>query len=83
MEDYEIIKDSSSSIPYKFIIRKENDAYVVTDSRIPRDGNLYANDMKNIFPHKVRKDINNVYYDGTIEKLEFDIKEQVKLYFHQ
>ena len=57
--------------------------YVVIDSRIPRDGSLYNKDMKNIFPYWVRKDMDDIYMDGTIERLQLDIQEQVKLYFHK
>ncbi len=36
-------------MPYKFVVKYIDNEYVVTDSRIPRDGRLYAKDMKNIF----------------------------------
>ncbi|MBE6144310.1 MAG: helix-turn-helix transcriptional regulator [Firmicutes bacterium] len=83
LENNELKKDSGSSIPYKFIVEFIDDKYIVTDSRIPRDGNLYKADMANIFPRSVRNDMNKVYMDGTIEKLELNIQEQVKLYFHK
>ena len=83
LKNNEINKDSVSSIPYKFIVKYIDDEYVVTDSIIPRDGSLYDKDMKNIFPYWVRKDMDDIYIDGTIEKLQLDIKEQVKLYFHK
>lgn len=47
LENNEIKKDSGSSIPYKFVVKYIDDEYVVTDSRIPRDGSLYEKDMKN------------------------------------
>lgn len=79
----EIIENSASSIPYKFVVEKINDKFEVTDSRIPRDGSYYAIDMKNIFPRSVRNDMDKVQYDGTIDKLKLDINEQLKLYYHQ
>lgn len=82
LENNEIKKDSGSSIPYKFVVKYIDDKYVVTDSRIPRDGSLYEKDMKNIFPYLVRKDMDDIYMDGTIERLQLDIQEQIKLYFH-
>lgn len=82
-ENNEIKQDSGSSIPYKFVVELINDKYKVTDSRIPRDGSYYDEDMKNIFPRSVRKDMDNVYNDGTSEKLKMDIQKQVSLYFHQ
>lgn len=82
LENNIVKQDSSSSIPYKFVVKYIDDEYVVTDSRIPRDGRLYAKDMKNIFPYLVRKDMDKIYMDGTIERLQLDIQEQIKLYFH-
>ncbi len=83
LENNIIKKDSSSSIPYKFVIEKIDDEYVVTDSRTPRDGSYYLDDMKNIFPKSVRDDMEKVHTDGTIEKLRLDIEQQIKLYFHR
>ena len=83
LENNEIKQDSCSSIPYMFVVEHTNDEYKVTDSRIPRDGNYYAEDMKNIFPRSVRNDMDEVYNDGTIEKLEKDIQKQLSLYFHK
>jgi len=82
LENGEIVENSSLSIPFKFVVEKKDDDFVVKDSRIPRNGSYYYEDMKNIFPKSVRNDISNVYKDGTIERLELDIKQQVKLYFH-
>lgn len=76
-------KSSGSSIPYKFVIEKIDDKWVVTDSKIPRDGALYKEDMKAIFPNDVRKEMKKIEYDGTIENLKADIDKQVKLYFHK
>jgi len=83
LENGEIIEISGSSIPHKFVVELINDEYVVTESKIPRDGSLYVDDMKNIFPISVRREINLVHNDGTIERLELDIEEQVKLYFNK
>lgn len=76
-------QDSGYSIPYKFVVEKINGEYIVTDSRIPRDGSYYLEDMKNIFPKSVRNDMDNVYSDGTVETLELGVLEQAKLYFHK
>ena len=83
LENDEFKQDSGSSLPYKFVVEKINEEFRITDSRIPRDGSLYDEDMKNIFPKSVRKDMENVYLDGTSERLKLDIHEQVKLYFHE
>lgn len=82
LEQEEIKQDSGSSIPYKFTVEKIDGNFVVTDSRIPRDGSYYAEDMKKIFPRSVRNDMKDVHSDGTVARLGMDIEEQVKLYFH-
>ena len=85
MEKYykeeDIKKDSTFSIPYKFVVEFIDDEYVVTDSRTPRDGSYYEDDMKNIFPKSARDDMKDVYEDGTIERLKLDINRQKELYF--
>ena len=83
LENEELKKDSGSSIPYKFQVEKINEEYQVTDSRIPRDGSYYVLDMKNIFPRSVRNDMEEVYTDGTVERLGIEVEEQAKLYFHK
>ncbi len=83
LENDELKQDSSSSIPYKFVVEKVNEEYVVTDSRIPRDGSYYSDDMKNIFPSSIRNDMEKVYTDGTVERLGLEVEEQAKLYFHK
>ena len=82
LENNEIKQDSSSSIPYMFVVEQTNYKYKVTDSRIPRD-KVYTEDMKNIFPRSVRNDMDEIYNDGTIERLKMDIEKQLNLYFHK
>lgn len=83
LENDEIKQDSGSSIPHKFVVKNVDGKFTVTDSRIPRDGSYYSVDMKNIFPNSVRDDMNDVHIDGTIERLQLDIEQQTKLYFHK
>lgn len=80
--DGNIKKDTSVSVPYKFVIEKINDVFSVKEARTPRDGSFYNEDMKDIFPSDVRKNMDKVYKDGTLEVLELDIQKQTKLYFH-
>ena len=82
LKNSEPVLESGASIPHKFVIKKENNQYIVDDYQIPRDGSLYGEDMKKIFPQSVLKEMELVHEDGTIDKLELDIKRQVKLYFH-
>ena len=83
LENGELKKDSGSSMPYKFKVEKVNDNFVVTDSRYPRDGSYYAEDMKNMFDKYVRSDMEKIHTDGTIGMLEMEVEEQAKLYFHK
>ena len=82
-EDGKIIQESGSSIPYKFVVEKINDKFEVSDSRIPRDGSYYPKDIKNIFPRSVRKEIENVHQDGTIERLSLDNRQKAEFYFNK
>ena len=79
----EIKQDSGSSIPYKFVVEKEDGVFKVTSYKIPRDGSYYVKDMKTIFPREVKKSMDDVHSDGTIKRLQLDIDEQTKLYFHK
>ncbi len=81
LENNEVIKDTSSSIPYKFELVKVDDDFVVKDYDIPRDGDYYPKDMKHIFPNSVLKDMDSIHTDGTIEKLSLEIQNYVDLYF--
>ena len=62
---------------------KTNDKFEVTASRIPRDGSYYPKDIKNIFPRSVRKEIENVHQDGTIERLSLENKQKAEFYFNK
>lgn len=83
LENDELKKDSGSSMPYKFKVEKANENFVVTDSRYPRDGSYYDEDMKNMFDKYVRSDMEKIHTDGTIDMLEMEVEEQAKLYFHK
>ena len=83
LENNEIKESSASSIPYKFVIKKKDGKFIVVDYKKPRDGSYYPKDIKNIFPRDVRSFIDDVHSDGTIKRLQLDIDEQTKLYFHK
>ena len=82
LESGKIEQASGASMPYKFVVENIDDKFVVTDSRVPRDGSYYAQDMENIFPLSVRRDMEEVYTDGTQVRLSQDIQRQAMLYFH-
>ena len=83
LENNEIKQDSSSSIPHKFVVEKVDGEFKVTDYKIPRDGSYYVKDMKTIFPREVKRSMDDVHSDGTVKRLQLDIDEQTKLYFHK
>lgn len=83
LENEEIKQDSGSSIPYVFVVENIDDEYMVTDSRIPRDGSYYAKDMKNMFPLSVRHDMEQIQLDGTIDMMLLEVEEKANLYFHK
>lgn len=80
-EDEKVINDSGSSIPYKFVVKKVNDKFEVSDSRIPRDGSYYSKDIKNIFPRSVRRQIEDVHQDGTVKRLSLENQQKAEFYF--
>lgn len=81
-ENGELKEDSGYSVPCKFTVEGKDGIYTVTESRMPRDGSFYSEDMKNIFPADVRRDMENADVDGTFEKLRAEVLEKAKLYFH-
>ena len=83
LDNGEIKQDSGSSIPYKFVVEKVDGTFKVTNYKIPRDGSYYPKDIKDIFPSEVEKSIFDVHNDGTVKRLQLDIDEQTKLYFHK
>lgn len=83
LENGEIKKDSGSSIPHKFVVENIDGIFTVIDSRIPRDGSYYSDDMRNIFPNSVKDYMDNVHIDGTVERLQMEIEHQAKLYFQK
>lgn len=82
-ENDEIKQGRGSSIPYKFVVENIDGKFIVTDSIIPRDGSFYVEDMKNIFPSGVINDMDRIYTDGTMERLQLDIDQQTEVYFHK
>ena len=67
-------------MPYRFKIDKHHN---VLAAEHPGDGTDYPIDMERLFPKQVINDMSSLYYDGIWDRMDLDIKEQVKLYFHQ
>ncbi len=83
LEDNNVVRDTSTSIPYKFTLIKNNNEFIVSAYDIPRDGSYYVKDMKQIFPNSVLRDMDSIHTDGTIERLSSEIQNEVNLYFHK
>lgn len=85
LDENDIKNYGSYSIPFKVTVKKQDQAekYSVVDSQYPRNGTYYSEDMKKLFPSSVIKDMNQIHKDGTYEKMQLDIEEQVQLYFHK
>lgn len=83
VENDEIKQEGGSSIPYKFVLYKPEDEFLVTDKIRPGDGSYYRDDMNSIFPRSVREDMEEIHSDGTIEELKADIQKQKEQYFNK
>lgn len=85
IEKDDVMNYGSYFLPFKFTVKKQeqNDKFTVVDSRHPRDGGYHSEDMKNLFPTSVLKDMNRIYIDGTFERLQLKVEEQVQLYFRK
>ncbi len=80
-ENGELKKDGGSSIPHKILLGKKGDTYTALKHEIPRDGTYYPEDMKKLFPSKIRTKINNAPVDGTVEKLIKEIETKAEEYY--
>ena len=78
LENNCVLPNTGSGKPYRFKLNKNN---IVLECDTPRDGSYYPIDMEQLFPRSVLNDMSNVYYDGTWDRLDLEIQQQVKLYF--
>ena len=81
-ENGKIVLSSGFSIPHKFEVVKVDNKFIVSNYIIPEDSGYSEEEMLKIFPKKILDDIYHAPVDGTVEKLDFNIQEQVELYFH-
>lgn len=81
-KDSEIVKESGSSIAYKFIIsRSADDIYKVESYQIPKDGNRYEDSLKEIFSSSVRRQIADFERYNEVSKLKFKIEQDKDNYY--
>ena len=82
LENNDIMNYSSYSIPFKFkVVEQDDGIFKVAEEKYPRDG-YYSEDMKELFDKSVIDDMEKIYKDGSLEKLQLEINEQISLYFH-
>lgn len=77
-----LFTDGGYSIPYRFTVVEEDGIYTVTEKEHPRDGGLYAQDVEELFPSSVRRQMSRIYWDGTAARMDLELEEKAKLYFH-
>ena len=82
-ENGQLMNASGSSIPHRFILEEEDGHFSVIADAIPRDGSFYPIDMEELFPWSVRVQMDLLHYNGDFERLERNIQQQAKLYFHE
>jgi transcriptional regulator with XRE-family HTH domain len=82
-ENGKILQGSGSSIPHRFILEEEDGQFSVIADAIPRDGSFYPIDMEELFPWSVRVQMDLLHHNGDFERLEKNIQQQAKLYFHE
>ena len=74
--------DSSSSMPYKITLKKDNNKYEIINIEHPRDGIFYVKDLEILFPKSVIKKFSTIHNDGTISRLEDINYEKALKYFN-
>ena len=83
--DGEVLHEqSASSYPCRFELKKENNNYKVTNFDVPRDGNLYNEDLKIYFPKYVRDKMEKLHdgKDNIFNKLNNENIRQAKEKFN-
>ena len=82
VDNGKLLADGGYSMPYRFTVEEKDGIFTVTKKEHPRDGSLYTQDMQTLFPASVRRQINRVYWDGTAARMNIELEEKAKLYFH-
>ncbi len=82
VDNGKLLADGGYSMPVRFTVQETDGTFTVTKKEHPRDGGLYAQDMEQLFPASVRRQINRTYWDGTAARLNIELEEKAKLYFH-
>ena len=73
----ELLENNNISAPHRFEIKKTDNGFEVLKVVVPREGTLYQEDVKMLFPEKVANDLLKAETDGTIDDLQIDIQNQV------
>ena len=78
-----IQQGGGSSGPRKFTVEYADGKFIITNVIQPRDGYFYQKDIEKIFPDIIRKSIDKIYEDNTIEKLSMHNARQAEAYFRK
>lgn len=69
---------SGISVPISVTIGKKDGQYTIISHQMPRDGDLYAEDIKKIFPKDVQNKFNDVQaHNDLVSKLDEQIRQKV------
>lgn len=77
----QIKQESGTFMPYKLIVEKTKDDFIINSYQVPRYGKYYQEDMKNIFPDSIRTEIENAQKDDTIKALAQDLDRQIRAHY--
>ena len=76
-----IVRESCSSTPCLVTVDISNDGFKVIGKQFPRDGSLYRQDMKEMFPAWIRYRLNNVHRSDEITKLSQENRSKARQHF--
>ena len=72
VKNNKIVSDTGSSMPYKFRFNRYNS---ILDYEIPKDGNEYANSIKEMFPNTIEEEVLTYQIDDS------EMLKEVKKYY--
>ena len=76
-----IVRESSSSTPCLVTVDISNNGFKVIGKQFPRDGSLYRQDMKEMFPAWIRYRLNNIHRSDEITKLSQENRSKARQHF--
>lgn len=77
-----IVLENGSSRPCLVTVNITNGGFTVIGKQFPRDGSLYPQDMKGMFPAWIRLRLNNIHRSGEITRLSQEIRSKARQHFY-